>query len=112
MLGKELMGILYKGYEVPKVQGEGRYIDMGMSFKKNEKCEPTMIIKRAVRRKPGELMGVVETLLTAKWQNTKSIADKLQVHPEGVRNALERLTQMGKAESNGVKGFKQYRKKP
>jgi len=110
LVGKELMGVLYKGYEVPKAKG--RYIDMGMAFKKNEKCEPIMPIKRAVRRKPGELMGVVETLLTAKWQNTKSIADKLQVHPEGVRNALERLTQMGKAECNGIKGFKQYRKKP
>ena len=111
MLGKELMGVLYKGYSVPETQGEGRYIDMGMSFKKNEKCEPIMTIKRAVRRKPGELMELTETLLTTKWQSTKSIADKLKVHPEGVRNALERLTQMGKAESNGVKGFKQYRKK-
>lgn len=109
LVGKELMGVLYKGYEVPKAKG--RYIDMGMAFKKNEKCEPIMTIKRAVRRKPGELMELTETLLTTKWQSTKSIADKLKVHPEGVRNALERLTQMGKAESNGVKGFKQYRKK-
>ena len=109
LIGSELMNVLYKGYSVPKAKG--RYIDKGMAFKKNEKCEPIMTIKRAVRRKPGELMELVETLLTDKWQNTKIIADKLQVHPEGVRNALERLTQMGKAECNGIKGFKQYRRK-
>ena len=34
LVGKELMSILYKGYKVPKAPG--RYIDMGMSFKKNE----------------------------------------------------------------------------
>ena len=34
LIGKNLMGILYKGYKVPKAPG--RYVDMGMSFKKNE----------------------------------------------------------------------------
>ena len=34
LVGKRLMSILYKGYKVPKVPG--RYVDMGMSFKKNE----------------------------------------------------------------------------
>lgn len=33
MLGEKLMSVLYKGYKVPKAVG--RYIDLGMSFKKN-----------------------------------------------------------------------------
>lgn len=34
MLGDALMNVLYKGYEVPNVPG--RYVDLGMSFKKNQ----------------------------------------------------------------------------
>ena len=47
LIGKQLMCILYKGYKVPKAPG--RYIDLGMSFKKNE--EKRQSIRTANKRK-------------------------------------------------------------
>lgn len=47
MLGEKLMSVLYKGYKVPKAVG--RYIDLGMSFKKNE--EKRQSIRTANKRK-------------------------------------------------------------
>ena len=46
MLGKQLMDILYKNYRVPDVPS--RYVDMGMSFKKNEEKKQS---KRTINKR-------------------------------------------------------------
>jgi hypothetical protein len=109
LIGKELMDVLYKGRELPKVKG--RYVDMGMSFKKGEAIQTALTIRRSAKRKPGELQEEVLQQVLPKWQSTKDIASRLSMTPEGVRNALERLVREGRIESNGIRSLKQYRRK-
>ena len=48
--GDRLMRILFKGYKIPKAAG--RYIDLGMSFKKNqEKKQSTSKLTKAKQEK-------------------------------------------------------------
>ena len=109
MLGEGLMSVLYKGYSVPKAKG--RYVDMGMSFKKNEEGVKQHSVPKGVkRRKPGELMEMVYAQTTYKWQAAKDIHYKVDAAVESTRSALENLTKLGRIESNGVKGFKRYRR--
>ena len=110
MLGDELVRILYKGYGVPKSQGRGRYIDMGMSFKKGDTKTKHVVAKATPRRKSGELMEMVYQHVTHQWQGAKDIHYKIDAAVESTRNALENLTKLGRIESNGIKGFKRYRR--
>ena len=110
MLGDELVRILYKGYGVPKSQGKGRYIDMGMSFKKGDVEAKHVPVRTVPRRKPGELMEMVYQQVTNKWQGAQDICTKVNAAAESTRNALENLTKLGRIESNGIKGFKRYRR--
>ena len=110
MLGDELVRILYKGYGVPKSQGKGRYIDMGMSFKKGDTETKHAIVRTTPRRKSGELMELVYQQVTYQWQGAKDIHYKVEAAVESTRSALENLTKLGRIESNGVKGFKRYRR--
>ena len=101
-----LMALWYKGYSVPKAKG--RYIDMGMAFKKDDvDFAPA---SKAPRRKPGVLTEMIFEQLTPKWQGAKDICTKVDAAIETTRNVLEKLTKLGRIESNGVKGFKQYRR--
>ena len=109
MLGQELMGILYKGYEVPKA--EGRYVDMGMSFKKNEMKSQGPMPHRRPKRKPGELMELVYKHVTNKWQSTGEIGSNVDAARESVRNCLENLTKLGRVQVIGNYKEKQYRRK-
>lgn len=102
------MDILYKGYSVP--QAKGRYIDLGMSFKKSDgkvvKHEP----KQRARYKPGELRVRVLEVLTTKWTSPKDLAPTVCAAVESTRSALDDLTKLGAVECNGIKGMRQYRK--
>ena len=103
------MAILYKGYSVPKAKG--RYIDMGMAFKR----EGTEAAKHSFpsgvkRRKPGELMEMVYQYVTYQWQGAQDIHQKVEAAVESTRSALENLAKLGRIESNGIKGFKRYRR--
>ena len=109
MLGEELMGVLYRNYSVPKV--EGRYVDMGMSFKKGDMEPKRSIPSRRPKRKPGELRELVHKELTTKWESAAEIGDRVDAARESVRSCLEALTRLKLAESFGQYKDKQYRRK-
>lgn len=103
-----LMGLWYKGYSVP--EAKGRYVDMGMAFKKDDVEAKHVQPKKVPRRRPGELMELIFEQVTPKWQGAKDICTKVDAAIETTRNVLEKLTKLGRIESNGVRGFKQYRR--
>ena len=103
-----LMELLYKGYSVP--EAKGRYIDMGMAFKKDDVHAKHVQPKKVPRRRPGELTELIFEQVTPKWQGAKDICTRVDAAIETTRNVLEKLTKLGRIESNGVKGFKQYRR--
>lgn len=109
MLGQELMNVLYKGYEVPKARG--RYIDRGMSFKKNEdKNEKHAVKLNRERLKPGQLMELVYEQTDSKWRSAKDLAPKINAAVESIRNALVKLHGAGRLECNNIPGMMQYRR--
>ena len=110
MLGEKLMSILYKGYSVPESQGKGRYVDMGMSFKKNEGKAKHEVPDRRPKRKPGELRDLVLAQVTASWQTTQDVALRVDAARESVRSCLEKLTKLGLVQSFGEYKNKQYRR--
>lgn len=103
-----LMSLWYRGYSVPKAKG--RYIDMGMAFKKDEVEAKYVPVKKVPRRKSGELMELIFEHVTPKWQGAKDICTQVDAAVESTRTVLEKLTKLGRIESNGFKGFKQYRR--
>ena len=111
MLGSELMSLLYKGYSVPKSQGNGRYVDMGMSFKKGDAEEKHSMKTRRPKRKAGELMEIVFNKVTDKWQSPRLMANHIDAAVESIRNSLNKLAEQGRVECNNIPGMLQYRKK-
>lgn len=98
------------GYTVP--EAEGRYIDMGMSFKKSDvQPKAHAVPKRKVKRKPNELRELVYSHVTSKWQKAIDIQANVNAAVESVRGCLEKLVACGRIESNGIRGMKQYRSK-
>lgn len=109
MLGAELMGVLYKGYSVPAV--DGRYVDMGMSFKKNDDETKEHTLKtRKPKRKAGELMALVYEQTNRRWQRALDIHPKVDAAVESVRSALIKLHTKGMLECNNVPGKLKYRR--
>lgn len=104
------MSILYKGYSVPKTQGAGRYVDMGMSFKKNEeKNKGVYASRKEARRGSGELIEEVYAQVLPRWQTPADIATRVDSNVDTIRKVLDKLTMLGRIECNGIKRFKQYR---
>ena len=112
MVGEKLMSILYKGYSVPETQGKSRYVDMGMSFKKNEEKSKAKYTPRTeTRRNSGELIEAVYAAVLPRWQGAPEIATKVDAGVDSIRKVLDKLTMLGRIECNGIKRFKQYRRK-
>ena len=109
MLGQELMGVLYKGYSVPKVKG--RYVDMGMSFKAEVIGLKHGVKTRRPKRKSGELMEVVYLELTHKWESARDLSLRIDAAVESIRNSLVKLYEKERVECNNIPGMLQYRKK-
>lgn len=110
MLGDTLMGVLYRNYSVPIAKG--RYVDMGMSFKKNEEKAFAQTKSRRPKRKPGELRALVLSVVTTKWQKTQDICKNVDAAQESVRSCLDKLVRQGLVQSFGQQREKEYRRAP
>lgn len=109
MLGQELMRVLYKKYKIPKANG--RYIDMGMSFKKNDPEEKKHCVKtKRQRLKPGMLMEIVYNAATHKWESARDLSTRVNAAVESIRNSLIKLHNAGRLECNNIPGMLQFRK--
>lgn len=103
------MDVLYKGYSVPQVKG--RYIDMGMSFKKNEADNKAHAVKtRRPKRKSGELMEIVYETATHKWESARELSFRIDAAVESIRNSQVKLHRIGRLECNNIPGMLQFRK--
>ena len=110
MLGQELMGVLYKDRVVPKAKG--RYIDMGMSFKKGDAEAKEHVIKtKRHKRKAGELMEEVYGTMTRRWESARDVSFRVGAAVESIRNSLIKLHVEGRLECNNIPGMLQYRRK-
>lgn len=109
MLGQELMNVLYKGRQIPEIKG--RYVDMGMSFKKGDNTTPHQKVRKANKRKAGELMELTFAAVNDKWQNARDINRSVVGAVESIRNSLRILAKQGRIECNNIPGMLQYRKK-
>lgn len=112
MLGDNLMALWFKpedGYVVP--EAKGRYIDMGMAFKRGEaESKKHTVTPNRPKRKAGELLELVYSKVTTKWQNTVDISGEIDAARESVRSCLEKLTKLGRIQSFGTYKQKQYRR--
>ena len=110
MLGDNLMALWFKpqdGYVVPEV--EGRYVDMGMSFKRDCEVKAHVVPRNRPKRKANELRELVFSHVKPKWQSAQEIASEIDAAKESVRGCLEMLVKLGRIECFGQYRNKQYR---